>query len=89
MCHSINQISAIFLQPVGLHGIIDNAILFIYAHSCTGSLQMQYYKGTEVDTVRQLEADARMQTDLIRKQLLAGTEEVAVRTEESQSVETR
>lgn len=80
----MRSVNAIFLQPVGWHGIIDNAILFIYAHSCTGSLQMQYYKGSEVDAVRQLETDARMQTDLIRKQLLEGTSEGATRTEESE-----
>lgn len=79
----VRSINAIFLQPVGLHGIIDNAILFIYAHSCTGSLQMQYYKDTEVDTVRQLEADARRQTERIRKQLLEGDDESNPEDEES------
>lgn len=71
----IRSVNAIFLPPIGLHSIIDNAILYIYAHSCTGSLQMQYYKSTEVDAVRQLETDARLQTDFIRKQLLEGTED--------------
>lgn len=71
----IRSVNAIFLPPIGLHSIIDNVILYIYAHSCTGSLQMQYYKSTEVDAVRQLETDARLQTDFIRKQLLEGTED--------------
>lgn len=66
----IRSVNAIFLPPIGLH-----AIFYIYAHSCTGSLQMQYYRSTEVDAVRQLETDARLQTDFIRKQLLEGTDD--------------
>ncbi|XP_062707267.1 uncharacterized protein LOC134287954 [Aedes albopictus] len=50
----VRSVNAIFLPPIGLHSIIDNAILYIYAHSCTGSLQIQYYKSAEVDAVKQL-----------------------------------
>lgn len=64
------SINAIFFSPSGLNGIIDNAIHFIYAHSCTGSLQMQYFKKAEVDVVKDLEERARRHMEEMRQQLL-------------------
>ncbi|XP_062533301.1 uncharacterized protein LOC134202285, partial [Armigeres subalbatus] len=67
---STRSINAIFFQPRGLSAIIDNAILFIYAHSCTGSLQMQFFRKREVGVVKAIEEEARKQIEVLRKQLL-------------------
>lgn len=64
------SVNAIYFQPSGLSAIIDNAILFIYAHSCTSSLQMQFFKRTEADSVKAIETDARRQIEALRDQLL-------------------
>lgn len=66
MARSVN---AIYFQPSGLQAIIDNAILFIYAHSCTGSLQMQFYRASEIEAVKKVEDEARHFMDTMRKRL--------------------
>ncbi|XP_062539282.1 uncharacterized protein LOC134207592 [Armigeres subalbatus] len=66
---STRSINAIFFQPSGLSSVIDNAILFIYAHSCTSSLQLQFFKKSEIDTVKGIENEARRQIESLRKQL--------------------
>ncbi|XP_001657741.2 uncharacterized protein LOC110674317 [Aedes aegypti] len=66
MARSVN---AIYFQPSGLQAIIDNAILFIYAHSCTGSLQMQFFRASEVGTVKKVEEESRHYMEEMRKRL--------------------
>ncbi|XP_062542420.1 LOW QUALITY PROTEIN: uncharacterized protein LOC134210386 [Armigeres subalbatus] len=68
---STRSINAIFFQPSGLSSIIDNAIIFIYAHSCTSSLQLQFFKKSEVGVVKGIETEARRQIESLRKQLRA------------------
>lgn len=66
MARSVN---AIYFQPSGLQSIIDNAILFIYAHSCTSSSQMQFFRASEVATVKKAEEEARQFVEEMRKKL--------------------
>ncbi|BEP11675.1 nucleoprotein [Armigeres subalbatus rhabdovirus] len=66
---STRSINAIFFQPSGLSAIIDNVILFIYAHSCTSSLQLQFFKRTEIAEVKKVEDEARRQIEQLRQQL--------------------
>lgn len=67
MARSVN---AIYFQPSGLQSIIDNAILFIYAHSCTSSLQMQFFRASEVETVKKVKEEARQVVEEMRQKLL-------------------
>lgn len=69
------SVYAIYFQPSGLCAIIDNAVLFIYAHSCTSSLQMQFYKKKEVESIKQIEKDAKRQIEAMRDQLMRLAEE--------------
>ncbi|XP_021698129.1 uncharacterized protein LOC110676031 [Aedes aegypti] len=63
------SVNAIYFQPSGLQSIIDNAILFIYAHSCTSALQMQFFRASEVATVKKAEEEARQFVEEMRKKL--------------------
>lgn len=69
------SVYAIYFQPSGLCAIIDNAVLFIYAHSCTSSLQMQFYKKKEVESIKLIEKDAKRQIEAMRDQLMRLAEE--------------
>lgn len=64
------SVYAIYFQSSGLSAIIDNAVLFIYAHSCTSSLQMQFYKKKDMESIKLIEKDAKRQIETMRDQLM-------------------